>query len=537
MTSANITETLFFTQVTPKQTEQAAAPANDQFKNILAKQTESVKKPEAGKTEIGKSEAEKTETVKYEQAVENARPKTVLSKKSDSVESTPSTEQSLEEIGADMQMLEDDIDALSTDIMACIAEIFGATPNQVETFAEQQGIEPNELLDMEILGEFTRQFAEVENPLELLTNEQAFQNFKDVMEFAKTGLESLSEQYQLPIKEIQAVAIQNVVVQDSFEGSVQVVGNGAISLEAEMIAEESNITVTNQFGYMEDAELLDTNRVTELGEKEISSENLEDGAEAMEATQHPQTKQSSQGMQQEEQGNADSSYSHNQFEANTKTQTKTVNIHSDATNATNTANTVSKAQTKDTSIDVTQTGGRFVFNPLEQPFQETQNILSYEGTDSRISTEDIMRQLMDYMKVSVKPDASDLEMQLHPQSLGNVQIHIANKEGTITAQFTTENEAVRATLEGQMIQLKERFEEQGIKVETIEVTVETHSFDQNLGQNQSQGEEGYNGQQRKATRSILDTSLSEEEMELLSDEDRLKLRMMESNGNQVDYKA
>ena len=130
-----------------------------------------------------------------------------------------------------------------------------------------------------------------------------------------------------------------------------------------------------------------------------------------------------------------------------------------------------------------------------------------------------------------------MEMQLHPQSLGNVQIHIANKEGTITAQFTTENEAVRATLEGQMIQLKERFEEQGIKVETIEVTVETHSFDQNLGQNQSQGEEDYNGQQRKATRSILDTSLSEEEMELLSDEDKLKLRMMESNGNQVDYKA
>lgn len=534
MTSANITEALFFTQVTPKQTEQAAAPANDQFKNILAKQTESVKKPEAGKTGIGKSETEKAATVKQEQAVKHTRAKTVLSNQSDSVEATPATEQSVEEIGADMEKLEDDIEALSADIMACIAEIFGAAPNQVEAFAEQQGMEPNELLDMEILGEFTRQFAEVENPLELLTNEQAFQNFKDVMEFAQTGLESLSEQYQLPIKEIQAVAIQNVVVQDSFESSVQVVGNGAISLETELIAEESNVSVTDQFGYMEDAELLDTGKVTRLDEKNIPSESLEEGTGVMEITQHPQTKQSSQGMQQEEQGNADSSFSRNQFEANTKTQTKTVNMHSDATNA---ANTVPKAQTKGTSVDVTQTGGKFVLNPLEQPFQPTQNILSYEGTDSRISTEDIMRQLMDYMKVSVKPDASDLEMQLHPQSLGNVQIHIANKEGTITAQFTTENEAVRATLEGQMIQLKERFEEQGIKVETIEVTVETHSFDQNLGQNQSQGEEGYNGQQRKVTRSILDTSISEEEMELLSDEDKLKLRMMESNGNQVDYKA
>ena len=88
-----------------------------------------------------------------------------------------------------------------------------------------------------------------------------------------------------------------------------------------------------------------------------------------------------------------------------------------------------------------------------------------------------------------------------------------------------------------MIQLKERFEEQGIKVEHIEVTVETHSFDQNLGQNQERSEEGFAGQQRKATRSLLNASLSEDELELLGDEDRLKLQMMETNGNQVDYKV
>lgn len=153
-------------------------------------------------------------------------------------------------------------------------------------------------------------------------------------------------------------------------------------------------------------------------------------------------------------------------------------------------------------------------------------------------TQYIMRQIMDYMKVSVKPDSSDLEMQLHPQSLGTLHIQMAAKNGVVTANFITENETVKAALESQMVQLKENFTEQGIKVEAIEVTVQTHQFEQNLeqGRDGSGSREAEAGIGRKRTRRInLNTAFAEEEPQ--TEEDRITADMMTANGNTVDFTA
>ena len=153
-------------------------------------------------------------------------------------------------------------------------------------------------------------------------------------------------------------------------------------------------------------------------------------------------------------------------------------------------------------------------------------------------TQDIMRQIMDYMKVSVKPDSSDLEMQLHPQSLGTLHIQMAARNGVVTANFITENETVKAALESQMVQLKENFAEQGIKVEAIEVTVQTHQFEQNLeqGRDGSGSREAEAGVGRRRTRRInLNTAFAEDEPQ--TEEDRIAADMMSANGNTVDFTA
>lgn len=153
-------------------------------------------------------------------------------------------------------------------------------------------------------------------------------------------------------------------------------------------------------------------------------------------------------------------------------------------------------------------------------------------------TQYIMRQIMDYMKVSVKPDSSDLEMQLHPQSLGTLHIQMAAKNGVVTANFITENETVKAALESQMVQLKENFTEQGIKVEAIEVTVQTHQFEQNLeqGRDGSGSREAEAGVGKRRTRRInLNTAFAEEEPQ--TEEDRITADMMSANGNTVDFTA
>lgn len=151
-------------------------------------------------------------------------------------------------------------------------------------------------------------------------------------------------------------------------------------------------------------------------------------------------------------------------------------------------------------------------------------------------TLDIMKQIMDYMKIQIKPDMSNLEMQLHPESLGTLQIHVASKGGNITAQFVTQNETVKAALESQMIQLKESFAEQGVKVDAIEVTVQTHQFEQNL--EQGRGRQQNETERRARTRRIqLDGPLTLDDLNAMEAEEQLAAEMMAASGNTVDYTA
>jgi len=151
-------------------------------------------------------------------------------------------------------------------------------------------------------------------------------------------------------------------------------------------------------------------------------------------------------------------------------------------------------------------------------------------------TMDIMKQIMDYMRIQIKPDVSNLEMQLHPENLGTLQIHLASKGGTVTAQFVTQNDAVKAVLESQMIQLKESFAEQGVKVDAVEVTVQTHQFEQNL--EQGRGRQSEETEKRQKTRRIrLDGELTMEALDNMEEEEQLAAQMMAANGTTVDYTA
>ena len=56
---------------------------------------------------------------------------------------------------------------------------------------------------------------------------------------------------------------------------------------------------------------------------------------------------------------------------------------------------------------------------------------------------------------------------------------VSVREGVITAQISTENEQVKRALEGQLSTLRENIEQQGIKVEAVEITVQTNAFEAN----------------------------------------------------------
>lgn len=173
----------------------------------------------------------------------------------------------------------------------------------------------------------------------------------------------------------------------------------------------------------------------------------------------------------------------------------------------------------------------------QQPVNAVENAIPEQQYFSA-DTHQIMNQIMDFMKVHVGDGLSQLEMQLHPESLGTLHVNIASKEGVVTAQFTAQNEAVKAALEGQMIQLKETFQEQGVKVEAIEVTVQSHAFEQNLEQGrQGTQEGGQKGNGRGRIRRLNLEGMEGIPEEELNDADRLATEMMAQNGNTVDYTA
>ena len=178
----------------------------------------------------------------------------------------------------------------------------------------------------------------------------------------------------------------------------------------------------------------------------------------------------------------------------------------------------------------------FLQNVQVHTAQET--VQTAEGTAVfRPDTELIMNQITDYMKAQVSEGMSELEMQLHPESLGSLHVRLIAKEGMVTAQFTAQNDAVKAALESQMIQLQETFEEQGVKVEAIEVMVASHKFDRNLSQNSGQQEGASDRQPARAKVRRLNLGDETLEEENLDAEEQLAADIMRQNGGTVDYMA
>ncbi len=186
---------------------------------------------------------------------------------------------------------------------------------------------------------------------------------------------------------------------------------------------------------------------------------------------------------------------------------------------------------QDNANEQPMTFAQTVAERLEQAVAKTDAVMSSYGTTS----ESVMNQIQDAIKVIQTQDMTEMELQLHPASLGNLRIQIAAKEGVITAVFTTENETVRAALEAQMVTLKENFAQQGVRVEAVEVTVASHAFEQNLNGDESQAGEQTPEKKRGSRRITLSDLTADNLEEELSDEDRIVAEMMRENGNTVDY--
>ncbi len=172
-----------------------------------------------------------------------------------------------------------------------------------------------------------------------------------------------------------------------------------------------------------------------------------------------------------------------------------------------------------------------------QNLTQTQEVFTEAvQTTSIPDTEQFLQEVMDYMRVHVGSETSEIEMQLHPESLGTLNIHLSSHEGNVTAQFITQNEDVRATLQSQLLELRAVLENQGVKIDAVEVTVS--DFGDHMSQDNSQtGQNGSESEPQKKNIRRIDLNLLTEDADDLSEEEQLTAEMMKANGNTVDYTA
>lgn len=156
----------------------------------------------------------------------------------------------------------------------------------------------------------------------------------------------------------------------------------------------------------------------------------------------------------------------------------------------------------------------------------------YMSTD----TTELINQIVDNIRFNVSQDTTSIEMQLNPENLGRVYVHLSAKEGTVNAQFTATNEVVKEALEAQIVTLKENLNQAGVKVDAVEITVSSHGFERNLEQDQSREEqEGeYQEAAAKQRRRNINMSSMDELAGVMTEEESLVAQMMRDNGNSVD---
>lgn len=381
------------------------------------------------------------------------------------------------------------LEAAAIRIIEDVADAFGLDPAQVQEIMTDLGLERTDILSTEGLGSLILAVSGEESPQALLTNEELYGSYQELMGRLEDTLQECGSILEVSPEQLTEMVRQKPQQPDGAEEPIPV----EVAREPEK-AEKSDDGVD---------EVPDENRETA---KPAEQKPTEEKPVEQKPTEERPAEQKTVAEKPAEQPRDDRGAGENQG--------RRENQHENG---------------RDQGVNLFAQSFR-----AQQPEIQVQQTY---GTESAwdADTQNIMRQIMDYMKVNIKADMSTMEMQLHPASLGTVQVQIAARGGAVTASFITQNEAVKAAIESQVAQLQEQFQEQGVKVEAIEVTVQTHQFEQNLEQGRrGSGQEQEPARKGRTRRISLNDSIPAEEME---EEDLLAKDIMVANGNTVDYTA
>ncbi len=318
------------------------------------------------------------------------------------------------------QMTIDEITKALEQIIEQIKQILGITDDELLSGMDALGMQAYDLLNADNMAQLVTAISGEDSTVSLIANEELYTALQEITQTVDTQVGSLLENTGFTSEELDAV-LQKLQEMESQELDDQL-------QDMEMLSPETT-----------EEPAVDGQQEPE-GPVIISEDNTR--ADEQPAKQYDKLPENQQD---------------NPVEIGAKPQTQSAG--------------------KDTKGSDDKESGNFGQNNAAQNFR---NNLSEAGAAAEgvekftsESTENIMRQLADMVKIVKNENLTEMELQLHPASLGTVNVSLTTKGGMVTAEFTTQNEAVKAAIEAQATQLRANLEEQGVKVEAIEVSVES----------------------------------------------------------------
>lgn len=413
------------------------------------------------------------------------------------------TEEATEALDGEISRMEEPVDEMTVDeianaleqIMEQIKEILGISDEELLSGMEKLGLQSYDLLNADHMAQLVTAISGEDSAISLVANEELYTALQDITEMVDTQVNNLLENTGFTSEELDAI-LQKLQEMESQNLEDQIQDMEALPLETV----EEELTVEEQ---------------VPGGPVVIKEDNTKtDDQPAKQYDKLPENQQE------------------NPVEIGAKPQTQNTG--------------------KDTKGSDDKDSKNFGQSNTAQNFQnslgEVSDAAAAEGVEkfTSESTENIMRQLADMVKIVKNENLTEMELQLHPASLGTVNVSLTTKGGMVTAEFTTQNEAVKAAIEAQATQLRANLEEQGVKVEAIEVSVESHQMERNLDKNgdqqqkQSQEQETMRVQGMRRGRSSInlrafaDGEELEGEMQGADDATRIAMEIMAANGNTMD---
>ena len=392
--------------------------------------------------------------------------------------------------------LEDTKDAFETGVKEILKDELGVSDEQVEDAMSILGLQWMDLLNPASLSQLVTQLTGTEDACSLLMSEE----FTNIMQNTDELVQSLSE--TLGISKDEWVALQNQLAEltADFNETVDMADGGV-----QEIAPQTDATITSQDTTVMAATVQMTH-TTEETQNVQPEEETEDAAPVIQvnASEDAQTENNVSENASGEMGEPAAQ--------SQKTKESSVNEH---------------AQNMEFQVRAEQ----------QTVAPEEVNKVASRTT---IDVQDIMNQITEFAKVNFSPENSSIEMQLNPENLGKVYLHIAaTKEGNITAELAVSSETVKTALEAQIADLRTSLNQQGIKVDAVEVAIASHEFERNLEQNAS-GEE-QQGSQREESGRTAGRRLFRGELDelsgLMNEEEALAAQIMKDHGNTMDVTA